>query len=651
MKKIISICLSFSLFISTIVICNFTAYSNDIDISSFEIYQSGDNEMYIYKYNGDDTELVLDLDYMFAVPVTEIFDNAFQGNTTIEKITISGSIKTIGINAFAGCTNLKEVIMSDSVTEVGEEAFAGCESLTTVTLSNSITEIKSNTFKDCTQLKDISEPNALKIIGDSAFSNCSSLVYFNIPDGVTKIGNRAFYGCKSFYGTSIPESVEQLGGYIFWNCESMERILLPDNLETIPSGMFGNCKSLKEIKLPYSLVKVDTMAFENCSGLYAVYASDLSHWLNISFSSNPLLDANLGYLYLNNNLLKDLVIPDGVTAINNNQFAGCDSIETVTFGNEVKTIGTQAFSQCSNLKEVVLPINIEKLGSLSFYSNGTLETVTVENPDCEITDGAFYKTTLKAPHISTAHDYANKNSSIISFVATDEHEWELSEITQEATCTESGVAVYSCTMCDETKTGEIPATGHNYSESITLPTCTEQGYTTYTCANCGDSYIDNYTDALGHNFVDNEKYCLNGCTKENPDYIAESSTVRDENNITTEENTVVKVSEPTTKSDTDEYKGSKDTDYADFRIIPGYGQIKAAWTADSKIEGYEVYISTDNSKFKKVADINAKNTDYYIIDNLSNGQIYYVKIKGYLHYNGKKISMNSFSNTQSLTVK
>ena len=38
---------------------------------------------------------------------------------------------------------------------------------------------------------------------------------------------------------------------------------------------------------------------------------------------------------------------------------------------------------------------------------------------------------------------------------------------------------------------------HTYNETITVPTCTEQGYTTYTCS-CGDSYIENYVNALGH---------------------------------------------------------------------------------------------------------------------------------------------------------
>jgi len=44
-------------------------------------------------------------------------------------------------------------------------------------------------------------------------------------------------------------------------------------------------------------------------------------------------------------------------------------------------------------------------------------------------------------------------------------------------------------------------TGHNYVDVVTNPTCTEQGYTTHTCDKCGDSYIDTYVAALGHDEV------------------------------------------------------------------------------------------------------------------------------------------------------
>ena len=61
---------------------------------------------------------------------------------------------------------------------------------------------------------------------------------------------------------------------------------------------------------------------------------------------------------------------------------------------------------------------------------------------------------------------------------------------EKATCTES----QTCTVCE----AELnPATGHSHASVVTAPTCTEKGYTTHTCR-CGDSYIDNYVNAVGH---------------------------------------------------------------------------------------------------------------------------------------------------------
>ncbi len=70
--------------------------------------------------------------------------------------------------------------------------------------------------------------------------------------------------------------------------------------------------------------------------------------------------------------------------------------------------------------------------------------------------------------------------------------------TTPATCTENGEDTVYCTVCDEViNTKTVPATGHIYTSVVTPPTCTEQGYTTYTCT-CGDTYEENYVDALGH---------------------------------------------------------------------------------------------------------------------------------------------------------
>ena len=43
----------------------------------------------------------------------------------------------------------------------------------------------------------------------------------------------------------------------------------------------------------------------------------------------------------------------------------------------------------------------------------------------------------------------------------------------------------------------VEAHEHSYTAVVTPPTCTAKGYTTHTCS-CGHSYVDTYTDALGH---------------------------------------------------------------------------------------------------------------------------------------------------------
>jgi hypothetical protein len=85
-----------------------------------------------------------------------------------------------------------------------------------------------------------------------------------------------------------------------------------------------------------------------------------------------------------------------------------------------------------------------------------------------------------------------------------------------ATCTEGGSydSVIKCGVCGDELSREKITTnpaGHSYTEVVTAPTCTERGFTTYTC-HCGDSYVDNYNDALGHSFT-NYKYNKDATTE------------------------------------------------------------------------------------------------------------------------------------------
>ncbi len=70
--------------------------------------------------------------------------------------------------------------------------------------------------------------------------------------------------------------------------------------------------------------------------------------------------------------------------------------------------------------------------------------------------------------------------------------------TKAPTCTETGVMTYTCSSCGDSYTETIPVIAHSYNAVVTEPDCVNGGYTTYTCSACGDSYVGNHTSALGH---------------------------------------------------------------------------------------------------------------------------------------------------------
>lgn len=83
------------------------------------------------------------------------------------------------------------------------------------------------------------------------------------------------------------------------------------------------------------------------------------------------------------------------------------------------------------------------------------------------------------------------------------HEFGEWETVTEPTEDSMGLMKRQCIRCEETQTKMIPALDHvhQYTDTVTAPTCTEKGYTTHTCK-CGNSYVDTYTDALGHDYED-----------------------------------------------------------------------------------------------------------------------------------------------------
>lgn len=82
------------------------------------------------------------------------------------------------------------------------------------------------------------------------------------------------------------------------------------------------------------------------------------------------------------------------------------------------------------------------------------------------------------------------------------HKWNSGTVTTKPTEDMAGVRTYTCTVCGDTKTETIPATGvhaHTWQLTKRAPaTCTEDGYDLYTCAECGAVEHRNEVAAFGH---------------------------------------------------------------------------------------------------------------------------------------------------------
>ena len=93
------------------------------------------------------------------------------------------------------------------------------------------------------------------------------------------------------------------------------------------------------------------------------------------------------------------------------------------------------------------------------------------------------------PIYATLGTYQLKDGDVVRmyYVAcpteSGQHTWNDGQITTAATCTENGVMTYTCTMCSDTKTEVIPATGHAYGEPVWKWTDDFKATATFTCAN------------------------------------------------------------------------------------------------------------------------------------------------------------------------
>ena len=144
----------------------------------------------------------------------------------------------------------------------------------------------------------------------------------------------SFYGCSSIKNVTLGKNVKTIGKRAFENCTSLKSITIPDSVTSIGCCAFAWCTNLTDISIPKSVKIIEDGAFGESWNIKNVYITDVYAWCNIEFSgdtSNPLF--NGGNLFLNNEFVSKLVIPNNVVEIKNYTFYGSNLIDiTIPYG-------------------------------------------------------------------------------------------------------------------------------------------------------------------------------------------------------------------------------------------------------------------------------------------------------------------------------
>ena len=479
---------------------------------------------------------------------------------------------SIGTYAFAYCKGLTEITLPEGLTTINSYCFNGCSGLTRITVPESVTTIKSGAFNGCSGLVSAGpvggdysyEFGWTESIPAYAFYDCKKMVSVVIPEKITSIGKSAFSGCTAledirFCATAmadlasnnwifakagrdgsgitvtIAKNVTRIPTYLFCPVASSSetpnivQVIFEEEsvCESIGRQAFYYCSSLRKIVIPEYTTSIDYYTFYNCTNLVTVQIE--SHTIAQEITSA----ASCGFLcqYAETILIPEKVSTVGAYIVDNfiyEEKMTCDGVRYTVYSKHAHSWDTGVIVtepvQCQREGVVAYTCTTCALVKQEIVSCHTLighdgrePTCTTHGwepynvcSDCGYTDyeqipatGHHYEAVVKAP-TCTAQGYtaytctACGDSYVDTYVDALGHDMGEWTTVTEATCTETGSERRDCSRCDHYETRTIMATGHSYEHVVTAPTCVEKGFVTHTCSACGDSYVDTYVDALGH---------------------------------------------------------------------------------------------------------------------------------------------------------
>ena len=386
---------------------------------------------------------------------------------------------------------LKKVVIKDGVTNVSDYALFFLPAATQVTLPDSVTSIGRYGIAMCSKLTGLSIPKGVTGIGDFGLAG-NGLTAVTLPDGLQGLGRGAFDSCASLTNTTLPAAITAVPGKCFADCTKLLNVKYAGTVTAIGDLAFESCKALTAAPIPETVTAIGTSAFTGCTAL------------------------------------TDVTIPAGVSTIPEDCFRGCTALADIDLPGTVTSVGHNAFTGCTALKDVrcygtapaVEPGNSEahsfEPATVTIHYNpamnwtldadGKWQGYTVSDKGaCLHTDYGTTERTVpttcgKAGRVDTICGNCGEVISTRELPPTGAHDWGNGVVTTAPTETTPGVRTFTCTVCSQTRTEAIPATGaHDYRFTKNVaPTCTDGGYDLYTCSGCGATERRNLTDAAGH---------------------------------------------------------------------------------------------------------------------------------------------------------
>ncbi len=384
------------------------------------------------------------------------------GGKQPEEIVIPESVKRIPDFAFQNCKSLKKITIP-ATTGIGIDSFmnSGLKEVVIGSLTqkiNPVFNLTSSHFRNCMSIEKVTLGYGVKSIGDGAFRGRSNLKEVVMYSGLEEIGVEAFYN-SGITSVIIPSTVKEVGKFAFSKCSALESVTFGDVVGTAPimsidSYAFKACPKLTAVTFNSGVKKIGSFAFDDSFAIKDVYVNDLVTYLSVEYPEDPY-DGQYSSparcadnIYIDGKIVKNLVIPEGVTRVACNAFFNIESLETVKFPSTLKEIGTSAFASCWNLKDFTLPESLEKIGDFAFFSCSLITKLELKKNVKDIGMSAFeycigLKTVYMYPEMLGVGECGFgecKNIEIVLYTGTKEA-WEKLLAKNKNTGFE-GVAVY-----------------------------------------------------------------------------------------------------------------------------------------------------------------------------------------------------------------